>query len=88
LQWRSVGITSDVRREALVDVQTRLAFCVQARKLDDAQITALQVRTDTLIKQLEPDLVTGQLRSVDETVSALRDLAALAAEVNALPLVD
>lgn len=88
LRWWSVGIGCDVRREALVDVQTRLASCVNARKIDDAKSTALQVRIDTLIKHLGPDLVTGQLPTVDETVTALHDLAALAAEVNALPLVD
>jgi hypothetical protein len=88
LEWRSVGVSRDARRQALVDLQARLNFCVQARTIDDTQMTGLQVRIETLLKQLGPDLVTGQLPTVDETVTALRDLAAVASQVNALPLVD
>jgi hypothetical protein len=88
LRWSSISVSEDVREQKLTAVEKQLNFCIYSRKIDVQQIGALQARGDDIIKRLEPALAGGQLPSRDETVKALRDLAALAREVEQLPLLD
>lgn len=87
LQVESIGVSEDVRREKLRDVQRRLDFCTVARKIDAKKITALQVRTNEFVEQLLPNL-DGQLPSHDDAVKALDQLAAVARDIDTLPLLD
>lgn len=90
LAWASIGYTREVRNAKLQEIQRRFAFCltVRQRQARDEAWTSVMVRLDKLEQRLSTRMLDGHAPTPKEIVDALTELAALAKEVNELPLVE
>jgi hypothetical protein len=83
----SIGATEDVRREKLRDITGRRTFCARVRRIEDEQRGEILIRADRLRERLNANL-NGEMPAPSEVAKALDELAAIARDVDALPLVE
>jgi hypothetical protein len=84
----SVGYTPEVRGAKLQEIQRRFAFCYAIRITEIEHRDKVGVRLAKLLERAYVHGLNGETRSARQVVDALIELAALAKEINELPLVE
>jgi hypothetical protein len=91
LELDAIGVTREVRRTKMHDLETRFMFCVGIRKLDEKRRNELYNRGGVLSQTLREqcfDANACTVTSHEAAVHTLEELASIARELHALPLVD